>query len=103
MAVALIVDAGRGERLGAGGPKALVEVAGRPMLEWRVEALRQVPAVREIVVALPGDRLDAAPEGVLAVAGGAVRSESVKAALAASAAGADADEAVIVHDAARTM
>lgn len=106
MAVALIVAAGRGERLGAGGPKALINVAGRPMLEWSVAALRQVPAVREIVVALPADRLADAPAGVVAVPGGAVRSESVKAALAASlVAGAqpDEDEAVIVHDAARTM
>lgn len=104
MAVALIVAAGRGERLGAGGPKALISVAGRPMLEWSVAALRQVPAVREIVVALPAERLADAPAGVVAVAGGAVRSESVKAALAASASGVvDADEPVIVHDAARTM
>ena len=81
MAVALIVAAGRGERLGSGGPKALVTVAGRPMLEWSVDALRQVRAVTEIVVALPADRLDAAPDGTVAVAGGGTRSESVLAAL----------------------
>ena len=34
MAIALIVAAGRGERLGADRPKALVELAGRPMLQW---------------------------------------------------------------------
>ena len=53
MAVALIVAAGRGERLGSDRPKALVPLAGRPMLAWSVDALRAVPAVREIVVALP--------------------------------------------------
>jgi 2-C-methyl-D-erythritol 4-phosphate cytidylyltransferase len=100
MAVALIVAAGRGERLGSGGPKALVSVAGRPMLEWSVAALREVAAVRAIVMALPVDRLDAAPQGVLAVAGGATRSESVTAALAAAPAD---DEVVIVHDAARAL
>jgi 2-C-methyl-D-erythritol 4-phosphate cytidylyltransferase len=100
MAVALIVAAGRGERLGSGGPKALVSVAGRPMLEWSVAALREVEAVRAIVVALPVERLDAAPEGVLAVAGGATRSESVTAALAAAPAD---DDVVIVHDAARAL
>jgi 2-C-methyl-D-erythritol 4-phosphate cytidylyltransferase len=100
MAVALIVAAGRGERLGFGGPKALATVAGRPMLEWSLEALRQVPAVTEIVVALPADRLDAAPEGTVAVAGGATRSESVLAALQASTGGGDP---VIVHDAARPL
>ena len=29
-----------GERLGAGRPKAFVVLAGRPMLEWSLEALR---------------------------------------------------------------
>ena len=83
MAVALIVAAGRGERLGSGRPKALVTLGGRPMLEWSVEALRAVGAVERIVVALPADALDAAPEGTVAVAGGAVRSQSVREALRA--------------------
>jgi 2-C-methyl-D-erythritol 4-phosphate cytidylyltransferase len=99
MAVALIVAAGRGERLGAGGPKALITVAGRPMVEWSVAALRQVAAVEAIVVALPLDSLDAAPEGTFAVAGGETRSESVRAALSA----APEADVVIVHDAARAL
>jgi 2-C-methyl-D-erythritol 4-phosphate cytidylyltransferase len=70
------------------------------MLEWSVVALREVEAVRAIVVALPVERLDAAPEGVLAVAGRATRSESVTAALAAAPAD---DDVVIVHDAARAL
>jgi 2-C-methyl-D-erythritol 4-phosphate cytidylyltransferase len=99
MAVALIVAAGRGERLGFGRPKALVPLCGRPMLEWSVAALRSVPAVRTIVVALPGEALDEAPEGTVAVAGGEQRSHSVRAALAACPAG----DPVIVHDAARPL
>ncbi|MDE3131388.1 MAG: 2-C-methyl-D-erythritol 4-phosphate cytidylyltransferase [Acidobacteriota bacterium] len=100
MAVALIVAAGRGERLGSPGPKALVTIAGRPMLEWSVAALRGVAVVRSIVVALPGDRLDLAPDGVIAVAGGETRSDSVSAALAVAPEG---EEVVIVHDAARAL
>jgi 2-C-methyl-D-erythritol 4-phosphate cytidylyltransferase len=100
MAVALLVAAGRGERLGAEGPKAFVMLAGRPMLEWSLDALRAVPAVRRIVVALPPGV--AAPEGTIGVAGGAERSHSVRAALAAAGDGAD-DEPVIVHDAARPL
>jgi 2-C-methyl-D-erythritol 4-phosphate cytidylyltransferase len=115
MAVALIVAAGRGERLGFGVPKALVPLAGRPMLDYSVSALRSLDAVTRIVVALPAGNLDAAPEGVIAVAGGAQRSHSVLAALRAAAAGAtgagtavaasvgSADDAVIVHDAARPL
>jgi 2-C-methyl-D-erythritol 4-phosphate cytidylyltransferase len=99
MAVALIVAAGRGERLGFGRPKALVTLAGRPMLEWSVAALRTLPAVVRIVVALPASELDQAPAGTEAVAGGAARSESVRAALRAAPGG----DPVIVHDAARPL
>ncbi|HZE05699.1 MAG TPA: 2-C-methyl-D-erythritol 4-phosphate cytidylyltransferase [Solirubrobacteraceae bacterium] len=99
MAVALIVAAGRGERLGSGGPKALVPLCGRPMLHWSVATLRAVPAVTQIIVALPAEALDAAPEGTLAVAGGIQRSHSVRNALAACEHG----DPVIVHDAARPL
>jgi 2-C-methyl-D-erythritol 4-phosphate cytidylyltransferase len=95
MAVALIVAAGSGERLGAQLPKALVPVAGRPLLEWSLEALAAVPAIDQIVVALPPGA--AAPPGVTGVEGGATRSESVARALAASGPG----DPVLVHDAAR--
>jgi 2-C-methyl-D-erythritol 4-phosphate cytidylyltransferase len=99
MAVALIVAAGRGERLGSGRPKALVSLAGRPMLEWSVEALRAVRSVEQIVIALPPDELDAAPAGTTAVPGGAARSQSVREALGATRDG----DPVIVHDAARPL
>ena len=99
MAVALIVAAGRGERLGLDRPKALITLGGRSMLEWSVDALRAVPEVGRIVVALPASDLDAAPEGTHVVAGGAARSHSVRAALA----GAGEGDPVIVHDAARPL
>jgi len=100
MAVALLVAAGRGERLGADGPKAFVVLAGRPLLEWSLEALRAVAAVQRIVVALPPGA--EAPAGTVGVAGGAPRQHSVRAALAAAGDG-PPDEAVIVHDAARPL
>jgi 2-C-methyl-D-erythritol 4-phosphate cytidylyltransferase len=99
MAVALIVAAGRGERLGLGRPKALVPICSRPMLEWSVDALRAVAEISTIVVALPAEALHCAPPGTLAVAGGAVRSESVLRALEA----AGEDPVVVVHDAARPL
>lgn len=100
MAVALLVAAGRGERLGADGPKAFVVLAGRPMIEWSLDALRLVPAVERIVVALPPGV--PAPAGTVGVVGGAERSHSVRAALEAAGPGPD-DEPVIVHDAARPL
>jgi 2-C-methyl-D-erythritol 4-phosphate cytidylyltransferase len=97
VAVALIVAAGRGERLGAGRPKALTALAGRPMLSYSVDALRAVAAIERIVVALPPDAV--APAGTVGVPGGAVRSESVRLALAAAGEG----DPVLVHDAARPL
>jgi 2-C-methyl-D-erythritol 4-phosphate cytidylyltransferase len=96
MAVALLVAAGSGERLGAGRPKAFVDLAGRPMLEWSLIAIRAA-GIAEIVVALPPNTASAA--GWVGVPGGATRSESVRAALAA----APPDDAVVVHDAARPL
>jgi 2-C-methyl-D-erythritol 4-phosphate cytidylyltransferase len=97
MTVALIVAAGSGERLGAGRPKALVELAGRPLVQWSVDALRDVDGMRRIVVALPPGA--APPEGVVAVQGGASRSDSVRRALQAAGEG----DTVLVHDAARPL
>jgi 2-C-methyl-D-erythritol 4-phosphate cytidylyltransferase len=71
-------------------------LAGRPMLEWSIDALRSVDAVDAIVVALPPGW--EAPDGTVGVPGGEHRSQSVRAALNA----ADGDP-VIVHDAARPL
>ena len=40
MTVALIVAAGSGQRLGADRPKALVELGGRPLVQWSLDVLR---------------------------------------------------------------
>jgi 2-C-methyl-D-erythritol 4-phosphate cytidylyltransferase len=98
VAVALVVAAGRGERLRSAGPKALVELGGRPMLGWSIAALRAVPALTEIVVALPPGT--PTPQGCVGVPGGDVRSASVRAAFGAASPGADP---VLVHDAARPL
>jgi 2-C-methyl-D-erythritol 4-phosphate cytidylyltransferase len=91
--------AGSGERLGAGGPKALVEIAGRAMLDWSLEAFRGAESIGEIVVAAPpGEEEEVARRGVVAVTGGEHRSESVAKALELS-----GGEIVVVHDAARPL
>src|SRR4051812_2269678 len=96
MAVALLVAAGSGERLGASRPKAFVTLAGRPMLDWSVDALR-LAGLSRVVVALPAG--EAAPSGCVGVVGGRTRSASVRAALTAAGEG----EWVVVHDAARPL
>jgi len=67
------------------------------MLEWSLEALRAVPAVEQIVVALPRGVAES-PDGTIAVPGGEHRSQSVRAALAAG-----VGDPVVVHDAARPL
>ena len=79
----MIAAAGSGQRLGAGGPKAFVELAGRPMFEWSLDAFRAAGTISEIVVAAPpGEDEMVAQQGVVAVAGGEHRSQSVANALA---------------------
>jgi 2-C-methyl-D-erythritol 4-phosphate cytidylyltransferase len=106
MTVALIVAAGSGERLGADRPKAWVQLAGRTLLEWSLDAIAATPSVEHVVVAVPAAALEgglAVPDGgpvpVTLVRGGTSRSDSVRRALAA----APASEIVLVHDAARPL
>jgi 2-C-methyl-D-erythritol 4-phosphate cytidylyltransferase len=95
----VIAAAGSGQRLGAGGPKAFVPLAGRAMVEWSIAACRAAPSVRSIVVACPpGHVHDLAGGDVGVVDGGATRAESVSNALAAV-----GTELVAIHDAARPL
>jgi 2-C-methyl-D-erythritol 4-phosphate cytidylyltransferase len=101
-AVGIVAAAGSGLRLGADLPKALVPLAGRPLVCWAVDALL-AGGVAEVVVAVPAtDRsaFAAALPGVRLVDGGASRTASVRTALAAAGPAADA---VLVHDAARPL
>lgn len=102
-AVGIVAAAGSGLRLGADRPKALVELAGRPLVAWSVEALR-AGGVAEVVVTAPAEHraaFEAAlPGDVTIVDGGATRTASVRAGLAAAG---PAATAVLVHDAARPL
>jgi 2-C-methyl-D-erythritol 4-phosphate cytidylyltransferase len=92
--VGIVPAAGRGERLGSDGPKAFVACGGRPLVEWSLDVLESV--CDRVVMAVPEGWEDGSDDRVV---GGAVRSESVRAALAA------APEAsiAVVHDAARPL
>lgn len=106
MTACIVVAAGRGERLEAGRPKALVELAGRPILDWCLTGIRAAGLDEVVVVGPPQDleptrRVVTAqrPDAVV-VPGGATRQQSVRAGLAALSGAADL---VLVHDAARCL
>ena len=98
---AVIVAAGRGDRAGGDIPKQYRRLLGKPVLRWSVEALRAAD-VEEIVLAIAPEHADlcrAATEGLglRTVLGGATRTASVRAGLAAI----ERADAIFIHDAAR--
>ncbi|HQM53194.1 MAG: 2-C-methyl-D-erythritol 4-phosphate cytidylyltransferase [Chlamydiae bacterium] len=105
--VAIIVAAGAGRRMG-NRPKPLLELNGRPMLCYSLEAFQASRRVDGIVVAVPPGMLAGFRDRILScgrypkiaawVEGGARRQDSVAAALAVVPAEA---RLVAVHDAAR--
>jgi 2-C-methyl-D-erythritol 4-phosphate cytidylyltransferase len=102
-AAGIVAAAGSGLRLGADRPKALVPLGGRALVCWAVDTLRD-GGIDQVVVAVPAREHSAfatvLPLDVRLVAGGATRTASVRAALAAVDPGTDA---VLVHDAARPL
>jgi 2-C-methyl-D-erythritol 4-phosphate cytidylyltransferase / 2-C-methyl-D-erythritol 2,4-cyclodiphosphate synthase len=99
---AVIVAAGRGERLGGDIPKQYKMLRGKPVIAWSIAALAEA-GVGQIVVTIAPEHADLCryatrngPE-VTIVDGGASRTASVRAGLAAIA---DAD-VILIHDAAR--
>jgi 2-C-methyl-D-erythritol 4-phosphate cytidylyltransferase len=106
---AVVVAAGRGDRLGLDRPKAFAKLGGRPLLAESLERLEDSDWVDSIVVVAPEEWEE--PSILLAeeigagkvtacVAGGATRAESVRAGVAEI--GAEA-LVVLVHDAARPL
>lgn len=94
---AVIVAGGSGERFGA--PKQFAMLGGRPMVTWAVDAARG--ACDGVVLVVPPDRVQGCPYPVdRVVAGGASRSDSVRAGLEVVPADA---QIVVVHDGARPL
>ena len=105
---ALVLAAGRGERLGARVPKAFVVLAGETLLERSIRSIatsgvvgRILPVVAEADLdRLSGLRLDDVPGVGPGVAGGRERQDSMRAGLAALP---QEVRWVAVHDAARCL
>jgi 2-C-methyl-D-erythritol 4-phosphate cytidylyltransferase len=106
---AVIVAAGRGERLGLDRPKAFAKLNGRPLLAESIERLEWSDWIDSIVVAAPPDWEEpvillaeelGCGKVVAVVPGGDSRSASVRAGLAEVA---DDAVAALVHDGARPV
>lgn len=101
--VAIVPAAGSGERLGAGIPKAFVDLCGRTILERSVDGLLASGVVDRVLVAVPAERLResaALLDGrATVVAGGPERHDTVRLALS----GIGDPDYVLVHDAARPL
>lgn len=113
----ILVAAGRGERLGAGRPKAFVPLLGRTLIEHCVDTVTSLESGGQLVVVVP-EALVATTEELVATAasaerqatlhgwritvtsGGQERHESVRLGIAACAA---EITTVLVHDAARPL
>lgn len=106
--LAIVVAAGRGERMAGGRPKAFLPLAGQPILLRAVRSFQQAPSIDGIVAVVPGSEI-AAARSLLAgldklravVGGGARRQDSVREGMKQAPAGFDG--IVLVHDAARPL
>lgn len=101
----VLVAAGRGERLGAGIPKALVQLSGRTILDHALERALKVSGLKQVVIAAPPTHLHEVQSlvaydlRVTVVVGGETRQQSIANALAEV----SGCELVLVHDAARAL
>ncbi len=73
-------------------------LAGKPMVEWSIAAMRAAVCVRSIVIACPPGHPHDLGDDIEVVDGGATRAQSVAGALAAV-----GTELVAIHDAARPL
>jgi 2-C-methyl-D-erythritol 4-phosphate cytidylyltransferase len=104
---AILVAAGRGNRMGSTTPKVFLPVVGRPLFTYALRTLARTPAIGTIILVVGADwraeaeRLLSDEHGlripVLVTEGGHERQDSVAAGLARV----DDADLVIVHDAAR--
>jgi 2-C-methyl-D-erythritol 4-phosphate cytidylyltransferase len=104
-AAAIVPAGGAGTRMGGSGRrKQYLELGGEPILLRALRPLLAHPEIEWVVVALPAEHVAEPPfplpPGVLLVAGGRERGDSVRSALRVVPAEADV---VVIHDGARPL
>ena len=107
---AILLSAGTGSRMHTDIPKQYLDLCGRPVIAWSVEALQKCPLIDDIILVAGRDDIDFCRERVISrygfskvtkiIPGGAERGESVLCGLEA----ADQDTTfVLIHDGARPL
>lgn len=109
MITAIILAAGKSERMGGGVDKAFLSLVNKPVVAWSLLAFERSPVIDRIVLVVRKDQLMASKAVVKMfgiskiskiVAGGNRRQESVQAGIAAC----DVDTRyVVIHDGARPL
>lgn len=109
MTTAIIVAAGKSERMGAGTDKAFLSLVNKPVVAWSLLAFERCPDIDKIVLVVRKDQLFACKAVIQMfgiskmhkiVAGGSKRQDSVLAGLAEC----DLDTRyVVIHDGARPL
>lgn len=110
MNVALILAGGNGTRMGASVPKQFIQLSGKPILIYTLEAFASHPEIDEICLICPRDSIDYTKELIVkynipkvsrVVPGGAARRESSKIGIFKLMEDHSEDDIVLIHDAAR--
>ncbi|MDX6745101.1 2-C-methyl-D-erythritol 4-phosphate cytidylyltransferase [Actinocorallia sp. A-T 12471] len=103
----VILAGGIGQRVGAGIPKQLIRVAGRPLLAYPIDTFAASPRLDEVIVVMASGHLEAAeelcaPHGIRVIEGGETRTASTLKAMDVLSDASD-DTRVLFHDAARAF
>ncbi len=103
---AIVVSAGLGKRFGGSKHEALL--AGRPLLDWSLQAFQECEQIHSLVLVLQNPENSAAwisrfPKLMAVAAGGKKRQDSVQAGFKALPDPENSNEIVLVHDAVRPL
>lgn len=106
MTYAIVLAAGSGKRMGTQTPKQFLELAGKPVLAWTLDAFENAESVDAVVLVTASDLVEtcraefASGKVVDVVAGGAERQDSVACGLAVIP---ESVEVIAIHDGARAF
>ena len=103
IASAVILAAGRGDRMQAGANKILIPIGGQPLICWTVSAFTGIPGIEDLTLVVHASEMEAIQQLILPIApniriveGGATRRDSAIAGVRAA-----LGDIVLIHDGAR--